>query len=310
MANCPELISVTIGNTTYPAGNISFSDIVTLRTFFNGLGFGTVVINDFPTYLSVKISRPSSAFRYITICRDVNQSPCIPENISFDTSNCDPVSPVPVRVIPDPVKDFFQVKESQCDINVIQRFANAYWSKIKELKFGITDCCKDFNYETLWADKQISDLEQLLITGYTCREVPSIVTCCPWLPLQSCNLLPDPSGGTSILGIAGEALFLGALVMLGTDGKLYLNDPSDTTTYQRCVGFTMQSAVTNQSVKVLITGHITDTSWALSTGSIYYAGALGAITTSIPSSGISQMVGVAQSSSTLIIDIKQPVILT
>jgi len=215
-----------------------------------------------------------------------------------------PVDSPPLRVIPDPVKPFFKIKESICDINVIQRFAKGFYDNVKQLRYGVSS--KPENLEQLWLNKQISDLESILVPGYDCRSVP--FPGCNWMPLKACNLLPDTTGGTSIIGTAGEDILAAKVVIIGTDGKFYLNNPTDLNTYQRVVGFSTADVLKGQPLRVLITGSLTST-WSLSIGAIYYATTLGGITTSVPSSGISQIVGRAQSAHTLLISIEQPVIL-
>lgn len=229
---------------------------------------------------------------------ELNCSPCLPEEVE-----------VFVRTLPAPVKLFYQIEESQCDIDTNKKFSAGFWSKVKELKYGITSCCTSVNFESLWLDKQLTDLSNLLIPDITCIPTPSSTTCCPWLPTKACQLIPDPYGGTSIVGLAGEEILFGRVVTLNNNGKLYHNEPSDLLTYQRVVGFATQDAVINQQMRVLISGQLTNSGWSLTPGAIYYAAADGTITSSVPLSGISQVVGVASSSTTLIVEIRQPIIL-
>lgn len=229
---------------------------------------------------------------------DLNCSPCLPD---------DPETFV--RTLPEPVKIFYQIKESNCDINVTTKFAKGYWSKVKELRYGVTSCCEDFDLEALWLNKQLTDISALLIPDITCNAPVSSQGCCPWLPTQACQLIPDPSGGTSIIGVAGEDLPFARLVMLSNDGKFYLNQPGDTNTYQRTVGFVTQTAITNQQVRILISGHFTNTGWSLIPGALYYTAVDGTIVSSVPVTGISQVVGIALSFNTLLVEIRQPIIL-
>ena len=97
--------------------------------------------------------------------------------------------------------------------------------------------------------------------------------------------------------------------MLSNDGKLYLNDPTASTTYQRCIGFTTMDVLKNNTVRVLIMGLFTNVNWSLTSGNIYYASQSGGISSTIPVNpplAISQMIGTATSSTTLLVDIKQP----
>ena len=219
-----------------------------------------------------------------------------------------PTEPTYESIIPNPVKIFYQIRESACDIKAVKQFATAYSNMLKKLKYGVSDCCNGLNIGETWLNKQISDLQETVIPGYNCREVS--MQGCSWLPLQGCEILDTPMGtGTSIIGRAGEDLTYAKLVMLSPDGLLYLNQPTNPANYQRAVGFSMAGVSINQTVRVLITGIITDPSWSLITGAIYYASPNGGITTIVPTIGISQMVGIATDSRTLLVELKQPNIL-
>ena len=219
-----------------------------------------------------------------------------------------PVEPTYERVKPDPVKIYYQIRESACDIKAVKQFATAYSNMLKKLKYGIGDCCNGLNIGETWVNKQISNLQENIIQGYNCRDIP--MQGCSWLPLEGCEILDTPYGnGTSILATAGEDITYGKLVMLSTNGLLYLNQPANTNNYQRAVGFSMAGVAANQTLRVLITGIIADPAWNLIPGAIYYASPNGGITSIIPTSGISQMVGIATDQYTLVVELKQPNIL-
>jgi hypothetical protein len=220
------------------------------------------------------------------------------------TNHC-VVDPPYERVVPDPVKIFFQIAESKCDIQAIQKFATSTWKKVKELKYGITSCCDATPGELLWLDNEVTRLNLSLIPGYICHTVANP---CSWIPLETCDYVLE-SNGTSIMAIAGESLSLGDLVMLWTDGKVYKNNPLDVNNYQRAIGFVTMNAIINQQVRILVTGIFTNANWTLSTGSIYYAGAAGTITSTVPNTGISQVIGIANSTVTLFVKIEEPIVL-
>ena len=99
------------------------------------------------------------------------------------------------------------------------------------------------------------------------------------------------------------------LVMLLSDGKVYLNQPLVTTNYQRAIGFTTTDVQMNHTTRILVNGIITNPNWTLTTGSIYFAAVNGGITSTIPTTGISQAIGIAMNPTTLYVDLKQPNIL-
>lgn len=233
---------------------------------------------------------------YGTIYPDCNC--CLPFNQSPE--------PLPPRVYPLPVKNFTQVLQSKCDIDVAQSFSDGFYSLVKQERYGVTDCCTSWDLEALWLSKEISELECLGIPGFVCRQGPP----CNFLPMEPCELLADTLGGVSIIGIAGENLGFGLLVELAQDGTFYLNDPTDLTTYQRVAGFTLQSVIAGQMVKILVSGIFINPNWTLQTGTVYYSAPGGLITTSLPVHPmISQVIGVSKDIHSLMVTIDDPVII-
>lgn len=218
-----------------------------------------------------------------------------------------PVEPPFERTKQDPVKIFYEIRESKCDITATKQFATAYSNMLKKVKYGIADCCNGLNIAETWVNKQVSNLQATIIPGYNCSDIP--MNGCSWLPLQGCEILSTPTDGTSILVIAGEDLVYAKLVMLLSDGKAYLNQPLVTSTYQRAIGFTTMDVQMNQSTRVLVNGIITNPAWSLATGAVYFAAPNGDITSTIPTTGISQAIGIAINATTLFVDLKQPNIL-
>jgi hypothetical protein len=81
----------------------------------------------------------------------------------FDDCECCLPTPEPTpvkytRVIPKPDRKFYQIKESQCDIQGNIRFAEGYYRLFKTLKYGIANACDNINLEKLWIKKNLSDL--------------------------------------------------------------------------------------------------------------------------------------------------------
>ncbi len=104
---------------------------------------------------------------------------CLSTNIlvSFNTyfSTCEICKevcliPEPIPHFVDyPVKNFTQVRESQCDIDIKQSFSLGYYSLFKTAKYGVTDCCKTFDLESLWLSNEIQNNNMLIIPGFTCH---------------------------------------------------------------------------------------------------------------------------------------------
>lgn len=109
-----------------------------------------------------------------------------------DCECCQPQSPPPLptpikRVIPSPVKIFYQSKESLCDIQATEQFGEGYWLRVKEQKYGITSCCVGIDLEKLWLRKQLSDLSMMRDPAFCL--LPSVNQCaCKFNPCNSCGV--------------------------------------------------------------------------------------------------------------------------
>jgi len=81
----------------------------------------------------------------------------------FDDCTCCLPAPEPApvkytRVIPKPDRHFYQITQSQCDIQGNIRFANAYYRLFKNLKYGVNSQCDTVSLDRVWIKKQLSDL--------------------------------------------------------------------------------------------------------------------------------------------------------
>ncbi len=137
------------------------------------------VTNTDPCGSSYTLESHSTPFPDCECCLPSNQSPQLP----------------PARVIPAPVKRFYQVSIPECDIQNIKSFATGYYSLFKALKFGITSCCTSYDLEALWLSNELTELSFLNIPEVTCIK-PPVTPCNPCgvsLPPCSCHgLNPCP----------------------------------------------------------------------------------------------------------------------
>ena len=83
-----------------------------------------------------------------------------------DCECCQPLPPppppfIPEKIIPGPVRIFYQITEGPCDIKANKQFAEGFWNQVKFLKFGISSCCEGINFEQLWLKKALSDLSTM-----------------------------------------------------------------------------------------------------------------------------------------------------
>lgn len=94
----------------------------------------------------------------------------------LDCSCCLPQPPVPPKplipkVIPEPVRIFYKIEESQCDIDVNKRFGEGYYKLTKKIRFGISSCCVGIDFNQLWLKKQLSDLTKLVDPNFCPRQI-------------------------------------------------------------------------------------------------------------------------------------------
>lgn len=60
-----------------------------------------------------------------------------------------------------PVKDFFRITVSDEDIKANTSFANNYYKLYMGTRYGVNSCCTGIDYDKLWIDKEIIDLENI-----------------------------------------------------------------------------------------------------------------------------------------------------
>lgn len=96
-----------------------------------------------------------------------------------------------------------------------------------------------------------------------------------------------------------------AVVNIG--GLAYNFDPTDLSHYRKVVGISRNSVTTGQPVKILVNEQIA-TGLTLTAGAIYFGDTAGQLTTTAPTSGISQPLGVAIDATKLLIQIQTPII--
>jgi hypothetical protein len=94
----------------------------------------------------------------VTILRNDNDVPQI-----FEDCDCCLPAPEPepvkyTRIIPKPDRAFYQITQSQCDIQANIRFADNYYRLFKMLKYGMNSMCDNVDLDRVWIKKMQSDL--------------------------------------------------------------------------------------------------------------------------------------------------------
>lgn len=115
----------------------------------------------------------------------------------------------------------------------------------------------------------------------------------------------------NVLGIGntyktGVPIEQNTVVYMGTDGLIYPANSSDSNIINKVIGITTESKVENSDINVITYGTITSVN-SLTLGATYYFDTNGQLTQSAPSTGFSQVVGIATTSTTLLFDLQLPV---
>jgi hypothetical protein len=103
---------------------------------------------------------------------------------------------------------------------------------------------------------------------------------------------------------AGETITQDQIVYIN-GGSVFKADSSTTPPYA-VVGIARQTVTSGHPILILTSGRVTGLS-GLTGGSAYYVGTAGAFTATPPTSGLSQPIGVALDSATLVVQIGTPV---
>lgn len=113
-----------------------------------------------------------------------------------DCECCLPEAPVVfTRTTQQPVKKFYHITDTECEIRVNTRFADNYYRLFQGLKYGLKNCCGDVNFDKLWITKELSDYS-LINPPDACVPVVTtvVVDTCPTATIVTCNIPTDVSG--------------------------------------------------------------------------------------------------------------------
>lgn len=109
--------------------------------------------------------------------------------------------------------------------------------------------------------------------------------------------------------LASEAIGGGRVVRVIWDRYVGYVSSDDISQAGTVLGITTGAAAYNQPIDVQFTGELTDSGWNWSPGPVY-CGLNGVLTQTLPTSGFILVLGTAINSTTIVINIKQPLILS
>lgn len=89
-----------------------------------------------------------------------------------DCQCCLPPSPSPTcceipKYTQKPVRNYFRVTDSDCDIKANTTFANNYYKLFMGIRYGVANCCEGINYDNIWLDKEMADYEKINFSNCT-----------------------------------------------------------------------------------------------------------------------------------------------
>lgn len=120
--------------------------------------------------------------------------------------------------------------------------------------------------------------------------------------LQEFVRISDTIGNTYT---AGEVISLHSVVMMSTDGMVYVADSSDLTHMDKILGVAITNQVAGGSVSVVTIGTIDGFS-GLIVGTEYFVSSGGALTITPPTTGFTQVMGIATSATEFLVKMGMP----
>lgn len=112
-----------------------------------------------------------------------------------------------------------------------------------------------------------------------------------------------------IQGIAGEILG-GQRLVVTQNGKLYHADKDTPAHINTVLGLTLSSAVVGENAKVMREGPVIEPSWNWEPDKPVYLGNNGLLTQAVPESGFMLVIGIAETSKKIIMELQPPIKLT
>jgi hypothetical protein len=113
-----------------------------------------------------------------------------------DCSCCLPDEPeVFVRTTQKPVKKYYHITDSECEIRTNTRFANNYYKLFNTIKNGMGNCCDGVDFDKLFIEKELSDYSRINPPGECVPSpTPEVPIECPVTPTVTCGIPQNVSG--------------------------------------------------------------------------------------------------------------------
>ena len=105
---------------------------------------------------------------------------------------------------------------------------------------------------------------------------------------------------------AGETISLHSVVMMNTDGNVYVADSSNVAHMDKIIGVAISNQITGGSIPVVTIGTIAGFT-GLIVGTEYFVSSGGALTITPPTSGFTQVMGIATSATEFLVNMRLPI---
>lgn len=109
---------------------------------------------------------------------------------------------------------------------------------------------------------------------------------------QCCGGGSQDNGAVKLTMTAGTPIGGGKAVYIKPDQKVYLYDIDDPTCYERYIGVSETAATANSQIVIVVNGPLTNIGAGFITGTPYYIGTGGSLTSTPPLTGAIKQVGV------------------
>lgn len=128
-------------------------------------------------------------------------------------------------------------------------------------------------------------------------------------PIGPQGIQGEPGEFTLADYVAGEAIGGQRAVMLHSDDKLYYADQSNPTHFNRVLGITTGAVASGATPTVRCAGKMTEPTWAWDLDKFLYLSTNGLLTQTPPSSGFLLQLGWPLSATSIMVDIKEPILI-
>jgi hypothetical protein len=99
--------------------------------------------------------------------------PCDEVTITEGYADCEcclPPPPPPAcceipKYTQKPVKNYFRITDSDCDIKANTNFANNYYKLFMGIRYGVQNCCGDADFEKIWMKKEMADYDKIIFSS-------------------------------------------------------------------------------------------------------------------------------------------------